>query len=242
MIMKSVNELSSSELKNLIKEINDNDNFTNIAVDILEDFSLSYQTELETLNEDLYDNYSISIEDYFSNSDEIYGIEMIGVHEQPDIYYVEEQINDDTYRLECEVSLAETCNFIFAFDTEKTYYDKNVFYDMDLYINDEYIDTLFDGTLLDLITNPDKYYNKYVKNIKISRETFLELISDVKTNVGKIISGIINTFDMIERVEKKYRSLENLYGKEFENWFMETYFNGMITYDDNGNIVDIELY
>ena len=242
MIVKSVNELSSSELENLIEEINDNDNFTNIAVDILEDLSLSYQTELETLNEDLYDNYSISIEDYFSNSDEIYGIEMIGVHEQPDIYYVEEQINDDTYRLECEVSLAENCNFIFVVDTEKTYYDKNVFYDMDLYINDEYIDTLFDGTLLDLITNPDKYYNKYVKNIKISRETFLELISDVKTNVGKIISGIINTFDMIERVEKKYKSLENLYGKEFENWFMETYFNGMITYDENGNIVDIELY
>ena len=107
MIVKSVNELSSSELKNLIEEIDDN--FTNIAVDILEDLSLSYQTELETLNEDLYDNYSISIEKYFSNSNEIYGIEMIGVHEQPDIYYVEEQINDDTYRLECEISLAENC-------------------------------------------------------------------------------------------------------------------------------------
>ena len=241
MIIKSINELSSSELKNLIEEIIDNDNFTHIAVDISEDLLLSYQTELETLNEDLYDNYSISIEDYFSNSDEVYGIEMIGVHEQPDIYYVEEQINDDTYRLECEISLAENCNFIFAVDTEKTYYDKNVFYDMDLYINDEYIDTLFDGTLLDLITNPDKYYNKYVKNIKISRETFLELISDVKTNVGKIISSIINTFDMIERVEKKYRSLENLYGKEFEIWFVETYFNGIITYDENGNIVSIVL-
>ena len=112
---------------------------------------------------------------------------------------------------------------------------------MDLYINDEYIDTLFDGTLLDLITNPDKYYDKYVKNTKISRETFLELISDVKTNIGKLVSNIINTFDMIERVEKEYRTLENLYGKEFENWFVETYFNGIITYDENENIVSIVL-
>ena len=241
MIIKSVNELSSSELKNLIEEIIDNDNFTNIAVNILEDLSLLYQTELETLNEDLYDNYSISIEDYLENSDEIYGVKLINVHEQPDIYYVEEQINDDTYRLECEVSLAEYCDFIFIVDNEKTYYDKNVFYDMDLYINDEYIDTLFDGTLLDLITNPDTYYDKYVKNTKISREIFLELISDVKTNIGKLVSNIINTFNKIEDIEKEYRRLENLYGKEFENWFVETYFNGIITYDDNGNIVSIVL-
>lgn len=241
MIIKSVNELSSSELENLIKEINDNDNFTNIAVDILENLSLSYRNELEILNDNLYDNDTISIETYLSNSDGIYGVEMIDVYEQFDIYFVEEKINDDTYRLECDVSLAENCNFIFAVDTEKTYYDKNVFYDMDLYINDEYIDTLFDGTLLDLITNPDTYYDKYVKNTKISRETFLELISDVKTNIGKLVSNIINTFNEIEDIEKKYKSLENLYGKEFENWFVETYFNGIITYDDNGNIVSIVL-
>lgn len=241
MIIKSVNELSSSELENLIKEINDNDNFTNIAVDILENLSFSYRNKLEILNDNLYDNDTISIETYLSNSDGIYGIEMIDVYEQFDIYFVEEKINDDTYRLECEVSLAETCNFIFAFDNEKTYYDKNVFYDMDLYINDEYIDTLFDGTLLDLITNPDTYYDKYVKNTKISRETFLKLISDVKTNIGKLVSNIINTFNKIEDIEKKYKSLENLYGKEFENWFVDTYFNGIITYDDDGNIVSIVL-
>lgn len=241
MVTKYIDELSSLELENLIDEINNNTDFFHIMTDILESLSFSYQAEVGILSDDLYDNYSISIEDYLSNSNGIYGVGMINVHEQPDIYFVEEKINDDTYRLECEVSLAETCNFIFAFDTEKTYYDKNVFYDMDLYINDEYIDTLFDGTLLDLITNPDTYYDKYVKNTKISRETFLKLISDVKTNIGKLVSNIINTFNEIEDVEKKYRSLENLYGKEFENWFVETYFNGLITYDDNGNIVSIEL-
>ena len=241
MIVKSVNELSSSELENLIEEINDNDNFTNIAVDILEDLSLSYQTELETLNEDLYDNYSISIEDYFSNSDEIYGIEMIGVHEQPDIYYVEEQINDDTYRLECEVSLAETCDFIFEIDTEKTFYDKNVFYDMDLYINDEYVKTLFDGTLLDLITNPDKYYDKYIKNINISYKKYIELISDVKKDIGELVSNIIDTFNKIEDMEREYNSLERLYGKYFEDWIVRTYQYSTIKYDDNGNIIGIDL-
>ena len=240
MIEKSLYQLSASELTKLIDEIVNNDDYSHILNDISDEISFEYQMESATLSNELYDDYKISIDNYLVNSDEVYGIHQISI-EQPDICFVEEKINDDMYRLECEVLLAETCDFIFEIDTEKTFYDKNVFYDMDLYINDEYVETLFDGTLLDLITNPDKYYDKYIKNINISYKKYIELISDVKKNIGELVSNIIDTFNKIEDMEREYNSLERLYGKYFDDWLVRTYQYSTIKYDDNGNIIGIDL-